>query len=223
MVKALTFQGLRPKLDKTDTCGEMGCGRKMESENVTKKFRDMLVGEYDNSIQFKREEEEGTQIHPYASHDIFDVTASIKNLPESFHGIFVIEESHFDMGSHVIDKRYLFSYEEEAEGVLLKSYLLPEGFPERGKKEALSEWFIEHRHLEISPRFEPLLLKWDGKAFCGENVSQFSQEHRFYFKLEVYDQEFYVKEMLKKEETIIAGYETPIHYLPRKEGAPCHY
>ena len=92
-----------------------------------------------------------------------------------------------------------------------------------GDKLSETNWMISYGNLEESPRFQPLLLKWDGRCFVGENVSQFSAEHRFYFRLEVHSQEFYVKELLKKDDIIVAGYESSIHYLPRKEGAPCHY
>ncbi len=186
-------------------------------------FRKMLLGEYDNSLQVAKEESEGDRIHPLAIHGIYDVTHLIQSLPEDFRGIFVLEESRFHMDTHTVDKKYLFSYEEVSEGILLKSYQLPDGLPEGGEMLSDTDWMIPNKDLEESPRFQPLLLRWDGTCFAGENVSQFSVEHRFYFRLEVHSQKFYVKELLKKDDIIVAGYESPIHYLPRKEGAPCHY
>ncbi len=224
MPKTLTFQCFGPILKQTEWMfDEMNCGKNMEREfDMIDKFRKMLLGEYDNSLQVKREEAEGHGIHPLAIHGIYDVTHLVQALPEDFRGIFVLEESHFHMGAHTVEKKYLFSYEEVSEGILLKSYQFPEGLLESGDRLSETDWMIPYEKLEESPRFQPLLLKWDGRCFVGENVSQFSPEHRFYFRLEVYTQEFYVKELLKKDHIVVAGYESPIHYLPRKEGAPCH-
>jgi hypothetical protein len=177
-------------------------------------FIKMLCGTFDNKEQCQKEAEEGNQIHPMARHIIGTCNHKMVNLPKDFSGQFVIEESYFDMGTHQIDKHYLFLYEmTPTHQVLLTSYNIPDYINKETFTNENSQISMDYNALKISPRFSPLILESVGDTFAGENVSKFSEEHIFKFRLEVTKDILYVTEALEKEGEIVAGYDNPIIYI----------
>lgn len=173
----------------------------------------MLCGTFDNKEQCQTESAEENQIHPLARHIIGTCNHKMVNLPRAFSGQFVIEESYFDMGTHQIDKHYLFLYEMvSAHQIRLSSYNIPEHLSKETFTNANPQITIDYDTLVISPRFSPLILESVGDSFAGENVSQFSEEHIFKFRLEVTPKALYVTEILEKEGAIVAGYDSPTIY-----------
>jgi hypothetical protein len=176
-------------------------------------FMQMLCGTFENREQCQKEAEEGNPIHPIARHIIGTCNHKIVNLPKEFMGQFVIEESYFDLGTHQIDKHYLFLYEMVSDNqIRLSSYNIPEHLSKETFTNANAEITIDYDRLEISPRFSPLLLESVGDTFVGENVSKFSEEHIFKFRLEVTKDALYVTEVLEKQGEIVAGYDSPTIY-----------
>ncbi len=160
----------------------------------------------------------GGQIHPKARHIIFVCNDRIDNLPLDFPGFFVIEESYFDMGDRMIEKHYLFMYKEDREGkICLTSYNLPKNIPPEDFINKNKDLRIDYNKLEISPRFQPLLLEEIDNEFFGENVSTFAPETLFKFSLRVSRDRLLVKELLERNGVKIAGYETPIIYQRAKD------
>jgi hypothetical protein len=181
--------------------------------NMMDRFMKMLCGTFDNREQCRREEADGKQIHPKAKHIIGICNEKIVNLPRNFAGYFVIEESYFDLGTHKIDKHYLFLYEPVSDRqIRLSSYNIPEGLNKDTFTNSNDTISIDYNALEISPRFSPLILEEAEDTFVGENVSEFSQGHLFKFRLEVAEEALYVKEVLEKEGELVAGYYEPIIY-----------
>lgn len=117
------------------------------------------------------------------------------------------------MGTHQIEKHYLFLYEMISDHqVQLTSYNIPGHLSKETFTNANAEITIDYDSLEISPRFSPLILESVGDTFVGENVSKFSEEHIFKFRLEVTKDALYVTEVLEKEGSLVAGYDSPIVY-----------
>lgn len=56
-----------------------------------KKFVELMTGEFDNKEQFMEMKEAGKSF-PYAQHINTVCNDKIKNIPEDFNGIFVVEE-----------------------------------------------------------------------------------------------------------------------------------
>lgn len=56
-----------------------------------KNFVDLMTGEFDNKEQFMEMKEAGKSF-PYAQHVNTVCNDKIKNIPEDFNGIFVVEE-----------------------------------------------------------------------------------------------------------------------------------
>jgi hypothetical protein len=176
-------------------------------------FIEMLCGTFDNKEQCHKEAAEGNPIHPLARHIIGTCNHKMVKLPKDFSGHFVIEESYFDMGTHQIDKHYLFLYEMISEHqVRLTSYNIPDNLNKETFTNANPQVVMDYETLEISPRFSPLVLESVKDTFVGENVSKFSEEHIFKFRLEVTKDALYVTEALEKKGEIVAGYLSPIVY-----------
>lgn len=181
--------------------------------DIIDEFMEMLCGTFDNKEQVRKEAAEGNPIHPMARHIIGACNQKMINLPKDFVGQFVIEESYFDLGTQQIDKHYLFLYEmTSGNQVCLSSYNIPENLSKETFTNANALITIDYAALEISPRFSPLILESVGDAFVGENVSKFSEEHIFKFRLEVTKDALYVTEILEKDGACVAGYYEPIIY-----------
>jgi len=99
-----------------------------------------------------------------------------------------------------------------AQQVRLTSYNIPDYINKETFTNANPQISIDYDTLEISPRFSPLILESLGDTFVGENVSKFSEEHIFKFRLEVTEDILYVTEALEKEGETVAGYHSPIVY-----------
>lgn len=177
------------------------------------RFMEMLCGTFENREQCRQEEAQGQRIHPPARHVIGICNDKMCNLPEDFAGYFVIEESYFDMGDHQLAKHYLFLYEEADDGrVRLTSFDLPPSAPRESLTNEDESLRIDFAGLEISPRFSPLLLEHRDGEFFGQNVSQFAPGTLFSFSLRVMPDTLYVTELLERNGTRIAGFETPTIY-----------
>ena len=59
-------------------------------------FVGMMTGHFDNKDQFDKMQEEG-KTYPYAEHINTICNDKINNLPEDFKGIFVVEESYYEI------------------------------------------------------------------------------------------------------------------------------
>lgn len=173
----------------------------------------MLSGKFDNEEQVRFEALQGERIHPIARHIITPCNHMISNLPPAFQGVFVIEESYFDMGDRIIDKHYLFLYEEVDESnVRLTSFDLPKNIEPEKFVISIRSIPMDYRYLKISPRFTPLLLEKEGNGYYGKNVSNFGPGKTFKFSLRVSENGFEAKELLEVDGERYAGYDTPIIY-----------
>lgn len=176
-------------------------------------FMRMLCGTFSNQEQCQHETAEGNRIHPLAKHIIGECNNKMTNLPKEFAGHFVIEESYFDLGTHKVDKHYLFLYEPVSDDqIRLSSYNIPEHINKEVFTNSNSQIILDYASLEISPRFSPLILERSGDSFVGENMSKFSEEHIFKFRLEVNRDSLYVTEILEKNGELVAGYYSPTIY-----------
>ena len=173
----------------------------------------MLSGTFTNEEQIRNEEEGGIRIHPAAKHVITPCGHLISNTPEELKGGFVIEESYFDMVDRIIDKHYLFLYENvDKNTVRLTSYDLPEAIKTENFTGSNDSIRMDFRDLRVSPRFEPLILEKNNDEYYGENVSSFGPGKVFRFSLRVSEKGFEVKELLEADGKRFAGYDTPVVY-----------
>ena len=178
------------------------------------RFMEMLCGTFDNREQCRQEGASGDRVHPGAAHVIGSCNDKMNNLPADFNGRFVIEESYFDMGDHTIAKHYLFFYEEADDGrIRLTSYDPPADVERDSLTNENRDLRLDYTKIQVSPRFTPLLLDEIDGEFVGENVSQFSTEAIFKFRLVVAPHALYVTELLERNGERVAGYDTPTIYI----------
>lgn len=72
-----------------------------------KKFVELMTGEFDNKEQFMEMKEAGKSF-PYAQHINTVCNDKIKNIPEDFNGIFVVEESYYETDGNVMRHHIYF-------------------------------------------------------------------------------------------------------------------
>ena len=134
-------------------------------------------------------------------------------MPSDFQGLFVIEESRFDLGDRKVEKHYLFLYDAISENsIRLTSYDLPSHMLRESLSIANSDLSVEYSSLSISPRFSPLVLLEKDGEYTGANVSPFGTGLLFHFSLRVTADALYVEERLERDGEVVAGYRSPIEY-----------
>ena len=89
-----------------------------------KKFVELMTGEFDNKEQFMEMKEAGKSF-PYAQHINTVCNDKIKNIPEDFNGIFVVEESYYETDGKRHASPHLFLITDSNAGVILSSYEIP--------------------------------------------------------------------------------------------------
>ncbi len=71
------------------------------------RFVKLMTGHFDNKEQFTEMKEEG-KIFPYAQHVNTVCNDKIKNIPEDFTGIFIVEESYYETDGRSHASPHLF-------------------------------------------------------------------------------------------------------------------
>lgn len=94
----------------------------MKLENFVR----LMTGHFDNREQFEAMQKAGKEF-PYAEHVNTVCNNKIKNLPNDFYGLFVVEESYYETNGKRHASPHLFLFTESEDGVLLSSYEIPKG------------------------------------------------------------------------------------------------
>lgn len=94
----------------------------MKLENFVR----LMTGHFDNREQFEAMQKAGKEF-PYAEHVNTVCNNKIKNLPNDFNGLFVVEESYYETNGKRHASPHLFLFTESEDGVLLSSYEIPKG------------------------------------------------------------------------------------------------
>ena len=174
-------------------------------------FINLLVGNFDNSEQYNRLKD---KVFPFARHVNTVCNRKIKNLPNDFKGIFVLEESYYTIKERTNASSHLFLFTEEKEGIKLTSYEIPKGFGRNVTYSDIEE--LDYLNLHVSEKFTPAIYKLNDGAWEGGSESMFSPVLKF--KLF----ERFSKEMLEVSETMemngkrTFGYDEPIIYKRTK-------
>ena len=118
-------------------------------------FMELLTGKFNNSEQYEDMKKKGKDF-PYAEHVNTVCNHKIAHLPEDFKGIFMVEESYYTTDGKTHSSNHLFLFTEEADGILLTSYEIPEGYAKDAfTYENLSS--VDYEDLKRSEKFTPAL------------------------------------------------------------------
>lgn len=96
--------------------------------NRLQQFVELLTGSFDNREQYEQMQKEGNQTFPLARHVNTACNDKITGLPQDFDGVFVLEESYYNVGERTNASPHLFLFTMEGEAVKLTSYEMPEGY-----------------------------------------------------------------------------------------------
>ena len=117
-------------------------------------FVNMMTGHFDNREQFNMMQKEG-KVYPYAEHVNTVCNDKIDNLPKDFTGRFVVEESYYETAGKRHASPHLFLITENADGILLSSYEIPEG-EDRNAFSYASMKNVDYSKLKKSEKFTPV-------------------------------------------------------------------
>ena len=136
------------------------------------KFVKLMIGYFDNKEQFTAMKEAG-KIYPYAQHVNTVCNDKIKNIPEDFAGVFIVEESYYETDGKRHASPHLFLITESCDGILLSSYELPAG-EDKNTFSYASMKIVDYNELKKSEKFTPALYKETDGGWEGGSVSHFS-------------------------------------------------
>lgn len=175
-----------------------------------KDFMQILTGRFNNSEQFEKRKQDHSNF-PYAEHINTICNDKIINLPENFHGYFMVEESYYTANGNTHASPHLFLFTEQENGIKLTSYEVPNGYDKNSFTfKALEQ--VDYNELKISEKFTPAIYTEKDGVWEGGSISMFSPVLKFTLF------ERFSKEYLEVSETMEVngkktfGYDEPILY-----------
>lgn len=173
-------------------------------------FMKILTGKFNNSEQYEKMKEEGVDF-PYAEHVNTVCNEKISNLPESFQGIFMVEESYYTAKGNTHASPHLFLFTEEENGVKLTSYELPDTYDKKTfTYDSLKE--VDYNDLKVSEKFTPAVYTEKDGVWEGGSTSMFSPVLKFTL-FERFSKEYLeVSESMEVNGKKTFGYDEPIFY-----------
>ena len=174
-------------------------------------FIEILTGVFDNQEQFQRMQDNGNVDYPFAKHINTVCNDKIKNLPEDFQGIFMVEESYYTVKEVTKSTPHLFLFTQEDQDIKLTSYDLPAGYTKDSfTYDALKE--IDYHELQPSQKFTPAIYKKNNDVWEGGSVSMFSPVLKFSLYERFSHECLEVSESMEVNGKKTFGYDEPILY-----------
>ncbi len=174
------------------------------------RFVKLMTGYFDNKEQYTEMKEAG-KIFPYARHVNNVCNDRIKNIPEDFTGVFIVEESYYETDGKCHASPHLFLITENEDGIMLSSYEIPDG-EDKNTFSYKSMKSVEYNNLKKSEKFTPALYKEKDCVWEGGSVSQFSPVITFRLWEKFSDTCLEVSESMEMNGKRIFGYDVPIMY-----------
>ena len=175
-----------------------------------KKFVELMTGEFDNKEQFMEMKEAGKSF-PYAQHINTVCNDKIKNIPDDFNGIFVVEESYYETDGKRHASPHLFLITDSNAGVILSSYEIPAG-EDKNTFSYNSMKNVDYAELKKSEKFTPALYHEKSGIWEGGSISQFSPVMTFKLWEKFSDSCLEVSESMEVNGKRTFGYDEPIIY-----------
>lgn len=179
--------------------------------NQLEHFTAMLCGHFNNALQLKNLESEGIQNYPKAEHINTICNDKIIGLPQDFSGFFVLEESYYNTNGTTNAMPHLFLITDEADGINLTSYDMPEGYT----KETFTYTNlkpIRYDDLKQNKKFVPIVYRYNDGAFYGKSESMFSPVLKFTLEETFRDDVLFVSETFEVNGKRTFGYDLPLEY-----------
>ena len=174
-------------------------------------FVKLLEGEFDNSEQFESMKENGRDDFPFAEHINTVCNNKIKNLPNDFEGIFILEESYYTTKGNKHSSPHLFLFVEEDDKIKLISYEIPQEY----NKNTLNYnelKGIDYNKLIKSEKFTPAIYSLKNGIWEGGSTSMFSPVLKFKLFEKFSEDMLEVSESMEMNGKRTFGYDEPIIY-----------
>lgn len=175
-----------------------------------KKFVELMTGEFDNKEQFMEMKEAGKSF-PYAQHVNTVCNDKIKNIPEGFNGIFVVEESYYETDGKRHASPHLFLITDSNDGIMLSSYEIPAG-EDKNTFSYNSMKSVDYSELRKSEKFTPAIYREKAGSWEGGSVSQFTPVMTFRLWEKFSESCLEVSESMEVNGRRTFGYDVPIIY-----------
>ncbi len=179
-------------------------------------FKQIIVGDFDNSKQVEAEVAAGKQIHPLAKHVNRIANDKIKNLPIDANSFFVLEESFYTYPDKPTDiKPYLFKFSAgENNSVVLAVYQLPANIDKKEIRKDNENLLFDFNELKFSPTFKGATYRFINpeKTFTTNSVNDLGNGMKFILTEILTKEKLIVMELVEKDGKRITPYETPIIY-----------
>lgn len=177
---------------------------------MLKDFIDLLVGDFDNLEQYNQIHTQNNKF-PLARHKNTIINDKIKNLPDNFEGIFMLEESYYTINNQQQPLPHLFLFQLKDEQVVLNSFEIPQGFDKNTfNYQNISE--LDYNQLILSPKFTPAIYQKTGEIWQGGSISHFSDRVTFKLWESFSSNSLEVSEIMESNGKQVFGYEVPIIY-----------
>lgn len=173
-------------------------------------FMGLLLGSFDNREQFEAKKATGEPF-PLARHVNTACNDKILNLPADFSGLFMVEESYYEIDGKSSSSPHLFLFTEEQGGILLTSYDAPEG----NDKRTLSYRTMvpaQYASLKKSRKFAPALYRERDGIWEGGSDSMFTPTMKFRLFERFSDDALEVVETMEVNGKRVFGFDDPIVY-----------
>lgn len=173
-------------------------------------FMSVLTGNFDNQEQFEQKEKAGIA-YPYARHVNTICNDKIRDLPDDFQGIFMVEESYYTMDGQTRATPHLFLFTQEGQDVQLTSYELPDGYDKDNfTYQQMKE--VSYKRLNLSEKFTPAIYHYTGKVWEGGSDSMFSPVLKFHLFERFCEDYLEVDESMEVRGKKVFGFDEPIIY-----------
>lgn len=174
------------------------------------RFVELMTGNFDNKEQFEQMKASG-KTFPYAQHVNTVCNDKIKNIPNDFNGIFIVEESYYETDGRRHASPHLFLITDSNDGIMLSSYEIPEG-EDKNTFSYDSMKTVEYSKLKKSEKFTPAIYKEKNGVWEGGSVSHFTPVMIFCLWEKFSEECLEVSESMEVNGKKTFGYDEPIIY-----------
>jgi hypothetical protein len=182
-------------------------------------FRQVIVGDFDNSKQVAAEIAAGKQIHPLAKHVNRIANSKIEGLTiphiDKNLGFWLLEESYYEYpGKPMEIKPYLFYFSQgESNTVKLTVYQFPAGLKKEDIKNSNKNLKIKFTDLKPSPTFKGATYTLEADSCFHTNApNDLGNGMKFTLIEKMCKEQLQVMELLEKDGKRLTPYDTPIIY-----------
>jgi len=170
-------------------------------------FLSRINGTYSNKAQHTE-----NPLLPQAVHITTPVNERIKNLPENFEDVFVIDETYYHYDDHVTQLHHLYRYHAQPNGrIQLVSYEIPCEYAKHTFDSQHVQQLL-YDELVVKQAFTPILYSFEHDVFASEGTSEITSGITLHVVMKLYRDHYTVIEACYANRRLVSGFEEPVRY-----------